>query len=168
MGLILSIAYIAAAGIASHFIGEALPRENFDPRRFPFASREWEHSGRFYQLLKVHVWKDKLPDMSRIAPDMVKKRVSLTGSSAEARRVAVETCVAESVHWTLMLLSFVIYLLYPQPLGAALAVLYGLSHIPFIIIQRYNRPTLVTLAERLEQREERIKHARTDTFGQHR
>ena len=168
MGLILSIAYIAAAGVASHFIGEALPRAAFDPRRAPFAPRRWERDGRAYRVLKVHAWKDKLPDMSRVAPDMVKKRVSLTGSSEEAWRVAVETCVAEAVHWTLMLLSFVIYLLYPTPPGAALAVLYGLSHVPFIIIQRYNRPTLAKLAERLNHREERIKHARTDPFGQHR
>ena len=168
MGLILSIAYIAAAGIASHFIGEALPRQRFNPRRFPFAPWPWERSGRLFRALRVHAWKDKLPDMSRIAPDMVRKQVSLTGSSAEAERVAAETCVAEAVHWVLMLLSFVIYLLYPQPPGAALAVLYGLSHVPFILIQRYNRPTLSTLAQRLKLREERIKNARTDTFGQHR
>ena len=168
MGWILSIAYIAAAGVASHFIGEALPRGCFDPRRRPFAPWKWEKSGRLYRALRVHVWKDKLPDMSRVAPDMVRKRVSLTGSSAEAERVAVETCVAEVVHWALMLLSFVIYLLWPQPLGVVLAVLYGLSHVPFIIIQRYNRPTLALLAERLKLREERIKHAHTDTLGQHR
>ena len=168
MGLILSIAYIAVAGIAAHFIGEALPRGRFDPRRFPYAPWPWEKSGRLFRALKVYAWKSRLPDMSRVAPDMVKKRVSLTGSSDEVGRVAVETCVAEAVHWVLMLLSFVIYLLWPRPLGAALAVLYGLSHVPFIIIQRYNRPTLATLAERLKQREERIKHAHTDTIGQHR
>ena len=168
MGLILSIAYIALAGIAAHFIGEALPRKPLDPRRFPFAPWPWEKSGKLYRALKVQSWKNRLPDMSRVAPDMVKKQVSLTGSSDEAARVAVETCVAEAVHWVLMLLSFIIYLLCPQPLGAALAVLYGLSHVPFIIIQRYNRPTLVVLAERLKQREERIKHAHTDTLGEHR
>ena len=168
MSLILSISYIAAAGVAAHFIGEALPRRRFDPRRFPFAPWPWEKSGRLYRALRVRAWKNKLPDMSRVAPDMVRKSVSLTGSAAAAERVAVETCVAEAVHWALMLLSFVIYLLYSQPPGAALAVLYGLSHVPFIIIQRYNRPTLTTLAERLKQREERIKHAHTDPLGQHR
>ena len=168
MGLILGIGYIAAAGIASHFIGEALPRERFDPLRAPFAPWRWEKNGRVYRALRVYAWKDKLPDMSRIAPDMVKKKVSLTGSWQEARRVSVETCVAEAVHWALMLLSFVIFLLYPEPLGAAIAVLYALSHLPFIVIQRYNRPTLVTLAERLKQREERIKHACSDTLSQHR
>ena len=168
MGFILSIAYIAAAGIAAHFIGEALPRRWFDPCRFPFAPWPWERSGKLYRALRVQAWKDKMPDMSRIAPDMVRKQVSLTGSSAEAERVAKETCVAEVVHWVLMLLSFVIYLPYPRPLGAALAILYGLSHVPFIIIQRYNRPTLSTLAQRLKLREERIKNARTDTLGEHR
>ena len=168
MGLYLSIAYIAAIGIAAHFIGEALPRERFDPRRAPFAPWRWEVSGRVYRALRVQAWKDKLPDMSRIAPDMVKKRLSLTGSAAAVRRVAVETCVAEAVHWALMLSSFIIYLCWPQPPGALLAALYGLSHIPFILIQRYNRPTLVKLAERLQQREERIKHAHTDSLSQHR
>ena len=168
MGLILAVAYIAAAGVASHFIGEALPRERFDPRRFPFAPQGWERGGKVYRALRVYAWKDKLPDMSRIAPDMVRKRVSLTGSAAAVRRVAVETCVAEVVHWALMLLSFAIYLLYPQPLGATIAVVYGLSHVPFIVIQRYNRPTLVILADRLEKREERIKHAHSDTLGEHR
>ena len=168
MGFILSIAYIAGAGIAAHFIGEALPRDRLDPRRPPFAPWRWEQNGRIYRALGVHLWKDKLPDMSRIAPDMVRKAVPLTASSADAERVARETCVAEVVHWVLMLLSFIIYLLYPRPLGALLAVLYGLSHVPFIIIQRYNRPTLATLAVRLKQREERIRNARTDTLGKHR
>ena len=165
---ILGIAYIAFAGVASHFIGEALPRDRFDPRRPPFAPWRWELDGRVYRALRVHSWKKRLPDMSRIAPYMVRKAVSLTATSEQVARVARETCVAEAVHWSLMLSSFAIYLLWPTRWGALLAVLYGLSHLPFIIIQRYNRPTLVALSERLKQREERIKHAHTDTLGQHR
>lgn len=160
MGLILSVAYIAAIGIAAHFIGEALPREKLDPRRAPFAPWRWEDEGRVYRKLGVHHWKKFMPDMSRIAPDMVRKAVSMNGSSAQVERVARETCVAEVVHWALMLLSFGIYLLWPTPAGAALAVLYALSHLPCIIIQRYNRPTLSTLAVRLKAREERIRHSR--------
>ena len=168
MRLILCLVYIAAMGIISHFIGEALPRRWFDPCRFPFAPWPFERSGRLYRLLRVHAWKDKLPDMSKVSRGMVRKSVSLTGSSEEARRVLVETCVAETVHLGLMLLSFLIYLICPNGLGAATAIAYALSHIPFIIIQRYNRPTRLLLAERLKQREERIKHAHTDTLSQHR
>ena len=167
MRLVFSIVYIAAMGILSHFIGEALPRRWFDPEKRPYAQLPFESNGMIYRALRVQAWKDRLPDMSKIMPDMVKKSISAAASSAEAGRVALETCVAEAVHWVLLLLSFPIYLICPDWAGALLAVLYGLSHIPFIIIQRYNRPTLVRLARRLKEREERIRHAHTDTDSQH-
>ena len=168
MRLFLSIVYIAIIGILAHFIGEALPRRWFNPRRAPYAPWGFERSGRLYRALKVHAWKDRLPDMSKISSRMVGKRVSLTGSSAEAQRVAVETCVAEVVHLALIPLAVPVYLICPTGPGLAVAIVYALSNLPFIIIQRYNRPTLLTLAERLKQREERIKHAHTDPVGQHR
>ena len=168
MRLFFSIVYIAAVGVLAHFIGEALPRRWFHPERAPYAPRAFERDGRLYRALRVQDWKDKLPDMSKISSRMVGKRVSLTGSAEEARRVAVETCVAEVVHLALIPLAIPVYLICPTGLGLAVAIVYGLSNLPFIIIQRYNRPTLVTLVERLNQREERIKHAHTDTIGKHR
>ena len=168
MRLLMCLAYVAVLGIAAHFIGEGLPRRWFDPTRGLFAQTKFEKSGKLYRTLRVHRWKDKLPDMSRVSPDMVKKSVSLSARAADVWQVALETCVAEVVHLALMLLSFPLYLIYPCPLGAVIAVAYGLSHIPFIIIQRYNPPTLVTLSERLKRREERMRHAHTDTLGQHR
>lgn len=168
MRLTLSIVYIAVVGLLSHILGEVLPRRWFNPRRAPFAPWPIERSGKLYRALRVHAWKDKLPDMSKISHKMVGKHISLTGSSAEAGRVAVETCVAETVHVALIPLGFVICWIYPGALGTAIAAVYALSNVPFIIIQRYNRPTLITLAERLKQREERIHNAHTDTFGKHR
>ena len=156
MRLLFSILYIAVLGILSHFIGEALPRRWFDPEKAPYAPLGWEKVGRVYHKVRVQRWKDLLPDMSKIMPDMVRKGISLTGGSEAAKRVAVETCVAEAVHWVLLLLSFGIYLIFPAALGAVVAIIYALSHLPFIIIQRYNRPTLVLLAKRLKQREERM------------
>ena len=157
MKLIFSIFYIAALGILSHCIGKALPRRWFDPDRGIYAPRKWEEGGRIYRKLKVQRWKDFMPDMSKIMPDMVRKGVSLTDGSAAVARVATETCVAEAVHWVLLLLSGGIYLIYPTGLGMAITIIYALSHLPFIIIQRYNRPTLSLLAKKLKQREERLQ-----------
>lgn len=156
MRLALCLIYIAVLGVLSHFIGEALPRRWFCPDKAPYAPWKWEDGGRIYNKLRVHKWKDKLPDMSKIAPDMVRKSISLTDGSAAAARVAVETCVAEVVHWALMLLSGGIYWIYSTGTGMILTIIYALSHLPFIIIQRYNRPTLSRLAKRLKEREERI------------
>ena len=51
------------------------------------------------------------------------------------------------------------------PMGSFLALITILGNIPFIIIQRYNRPMLVSLAERLEEREKRRQHACADSIG---
>ncbi len=165
MRLLFCLLYIPAMGILAHMIGEALPRKWFNPEAWPFKPFKFERDGRIYEKLGVRIWKDRLPDMSKAMPDMTRKSVSMSGGSAQAETVAQETCVAEMVHWVLMALSWIIYRIYACTLGAAIAILYALSHIPFIIIQRYNRPTLTLLAKRLKQREERILHENTDTVG---
>ncbi len=165
MRLLLCLLYIPAMGILAHMVGEALPRRWFNPEAWPFAPFKFERNGRIYDKIGVRFWKDKLPDMSKAMPDMTRKSVSMSGGSAQAENVARETCVAETVHWVLMLLSWIIYRIYACTLGAVIAIVYALSHIPFIIIQRYNRPTLTLLAKRLKQREERILHENTDTVG---
>ena len=101
--------------------------------------------------------------MSKISRRMVRKSITPAQFTPEhVERLVAETCVAEMVHLILMLLSPVIYWINPTGLGAVIAIAYALSHVPFIIIQRYNRPTLVTLSKRLKEREERIKHAHPD------
>ena len=153
MQLFYCIAYIAGAGLLSHLIGEALPRRWFDATVFPYAPAKWEDGGRIYRRIGIHKWKDIAPDMSKISPRMVKKKVPLTCTHADMVRLTQETCVAEAVHVALMLLSFNLYLIWPGFWGAAIAIVYALSHLPFIFIQRYNRPTLVQLAKRLKERE---------------
>ena len=164
MRLALCILYIPVIGLLSQFIGVKLPRRWFHPEKFPYAARKWEKQGKIYNKTYVYKWKDLLPDMSKISRRMVKKSISPAQFTPEhVARLVQETCVAEMVHLILMLLSPIIYWINPTGLGAAIAIVYALSHVPFIIIQRYNRPTLVTLSKRLKEREERIKHAHTDT-----
>lgn len=163
MRLALCILYIPVVGLFSQFIGVKLPRRWFHPDRFPYASYKWENQGKIYNKLYVYKWKDILPDMSKISRRMVPKNIGpMRRTSQHVQRLVLETCVAELVHLVLFLMSVIIYWINPTGLGAAIAIVYALTHIPFIIIQRYNRPTLVRLAERLKEREERIKHAHTD------
>ena len=76
MKFLYALLYIAALGILSHFIGQALPRSWFSAERFPYRAAEWEKGGKVYEKLGIKRWKDFLPDMSRIMPDMVKKKVT--------------------------------------------------------------------------------------------
>lgn len=154
MAQLSAILYLALLGVAAHFIGNALPRVWFDARRFPYKCYSWEKEGTVYRKLGVHNWKDRVPDMSKLCHDMRPKTV-WTGIRAEdAGALVAETCVAECVHWALILLSPAIVLISPGVFGTVLLVVdVLLFNLPFIVIQRYNRPKLLRLYDRLLKKE---------------
>ena len=168
MALLWSALYVALLGIASHYIGEAIPRRVFHHDRFPYRTWSWEHDGKLYEAIKIQKWKDRVPDMSRIMKDMVPKKVGKCPTSADVWVLVGETCRAEIVHLGLCFCAPVICLfwLHAIAVGVILSAVVILCNIPFILIQRYNRPKLVSLAQRLEVREERKRnHARIDPVG---
>lgn len=153
MSLLYAVIYIAVLGILSHFVGQALPRARFSAESFPYRTADWENGGRVYEKLGIKHWKDALPDMSRIMPDMVKKK--LTGQNREQGMdvLIAETCVAECVHWALILLSLGIFFFWRGAWAVVFWLVYNLlGNLPFIIIQRYNRPRLVMLEQRRKRR----------------
>ena len=106
--------------------------------------------------------------MSRLLPDMVKKELPGSGAvtAAQADTLVQETCRAEVVHTASCLLGLAFLRLWPGAGGAAvLAVWVLLANLPFMVIQRYNRPRLVRLAALLRKREQKKgdTSARTDT-----
>lgn len=165
MPFLYSLIYVATLGIAAHFIGEALPRGWFCWDRFPYRAWSWERQGRIYDLLKIRAWKDRMPDKSRVVKSMVPKRVGACPTSESVYRLIRETCVAEAVHFCLCLLAFPIYFFWGNLTGVLLALVFVVCNLPFMIIQRYNRPSLVFLAERLKKREERRRNANTHSVG---
>lgn len=153
MSLLYAVIYIAVLGILSHFVGQALPRARFSAESFPYRTTDWENGGRVYEKLGIKHWKDALPDMSRIMPDMVKKK--LTGQNREQGMdvLIAETCVAECVHYWLIVLSLGIFLFWRGVWAVVFWLVYNiLGNVPFILIQRYNRPRLVLLEQRRKRR----------------
>ena len=154
MAVTHAVIYTASLGVVSHYVGQALPRRWFHPDRFPFKSFRWEQEGNAYRRLGVQHWKDLVPDMSKVMPDMIPKRVSLRGTAEEAMTLVQETCVAEAVHGVLMVLSVGNYLLCQNLLGLAVTLFDAIFlNLPYWIIQRYNRPKLLRLAEKLHRKE---------------
>lgn len=153
MSLLYAVIYIVVLGILSHFVGQALPRARFSAESFPYRTADWENGGRVYEKLGIKHWKDALPDMSRIMPDMVKKK--MTGQSREQGMdvLIAETCVAECVHYWLIVLSLGIFLFWRGVWALVFWLVYNiLGNVPFILIQRYNRPRLVLLEQRRKRR----------------
>ena len=164
MPLLNSVLYVIVLGIAAHFIGEAIPAAAFHYDHFPYRAWKWERDGKIYDRLQIRKWKDRMPDMSRVMRDMVPKQLGKCPTSDTAWRLVQETCRAEIVHLGLCMCAPVIYFFWWNWIGVCLTCLTFFGNFPFVLIQRYNRPALIRLAERLEIREER-KNACADSVS---
>lgn len=142
----------AATGYAAHRLtDERLARDGWLLRERGFEAR----GGWYRHRLRIHRWKDRLPEAGALFEGGVSKR-ELPGRDADGLRVFVrETRRAELTHWWAMLCS-PLFLLWNPPLAATLLVAYGvLVNVPFIAIQRYNRSRTLPLLDRLGRRRSR-------------
>ena len=157
--LLDAAAIVVVGGFISFALGQSLPRRGFDFDAFPYRDFGWEKKGKIYDRVRVHKWKDWVPDMSRFVPFMVKKKAALARTPEAMARLIRETCVAEVVHWGLIaVVSPVIALASGGTLGAVLGTAYGVGNLSFVIIQRYNRPRLREILRRMEERKKRDTH----------
>ena len=141
---------VGIIGIAAFFIGESLPRSMYDYRRFPFKCYKWERNGEIYTKLGVRWFKKHSIDMSSIMPKAFPKQNTMSRDKAHLERLVQEMCNAELVHWILLFLSPVFWLLIEGWYGVAIAIGYALSNLSDIMIQRYNRPRIVMIIKRIE------------------
>lgn len=161
-GLLGCILYLALIGILSFIIGRILPKEKFQFHRFPFYEFASENGGRVYKKIGIQIWKGKLPDMSRICPAWISsKKLPTAPSAGQIEYMIQETCIAESVHTLLCLLGFLCVLIWKGLGGWIVSILYMLGNIPYIIIQRYNRPKLIMILQRMNT-QKKNKNRRRD------
>ena len=152
MELFQSVVYLFLIGVAAHFIGQALPRNWFDPEGISFRMHPWEENGDFYRKIHIRKWKDKLPDASRVMPDMYRKEISGPPSEESLRRLIEESCVAEFIHKLLILLSLGVVKIWAGKNGWFCWLLCVLGNLPFILIQRFNRPRLQAALSRMQSK----------------
>ena len=150
------VAYLVLIGTLAHFAGLMLSHHHFAAHRAPWKSASWEKEGRFWdRTLSVRRWMNLVPDMSRIMPDMVPKRIIGVATPKQVESLIRETCVAELIHWLLFALGFECVFIWDGVGGWIISLLFSVGNLPFIVIQRYNRPRLVRLYAWLVARERR-------------
>lgn len=145
--------YLVTVGIISFFIGRLVPKK-FCYLRFPYRSFAFEKNGKIYKRMGICKWKDKLPDMSEIFPEfMPAKKLPKKMTVQNMEQMVQETCVAEFIHSLLCFFGIGCPLIWKGTGGWFIFLIYLLGNIPFILIQRYNRPKLVRLLKRVWLRE---------------
>lgn len=153
----LGVLYVAIIGALSNVVAIFIKREKLKEDRFPFKLYKWEKNGKAYDKIAIRKWKGKLPDMSKILKFLMPKKVSSGTNSSTLMALIKETCVAEIVHVSLTILSCAVFFICPGLDALVLYPLCFIGNLPFILIQRYNRPQYITAYSRLQRREERLK-----------
>lgn len=168
MGLWKCLGYMALWGLLSFPLGRLLKRLDLRWDAVPFAARAWERNGAFYERLGIRAWKDLVPDVSKLFPMIVPcKAMGARPTPAVLEDMLRETCVAEVVHWILPVAGLLLPWLWPGAGGIILYVVYVvLGNVPFIMIQRYNRPRFARMLAAARARERRRMDAGTDTVEQ--
>lgn len=149
--LVHCIGYLAFTGVLAFIIGRLLPKKWFNWEDAPFKTLPAEKNGKIYECLHIRKWKDIVPDMSKIVPALMPKRAprAAHGSKEEMELLLQETCVAELIHSALCIVGIGCLYVWPGMPGVVVALLNVLCNLPFMIIQRYNRPRLCRLYQRL-------------------
>lgn len=161
MGVLKCIVYIAVSGCVAFVLGRIAPKDWFHADRFPFRTYDWE--SKVWKTIRIKRWQAKLPDMSRILdfflPDneiLPLKRI--TESSLKNLPLMIqETCVSELTHALLCISGLAMLWIYPGWGGVLITFAYVfLGNLPFVWIQRFNRPRLERALAQQNARRARI------------
>lgn len=118
-----------------------------------FRLRAWEQGGTVYKRwFFIHRWKHRLPDGGQINEHGFAKLRMESSQMPYLEKFLLETMRAETIHWMGLGSLLVFLLLHPFPLNVVLIVLLSGLDIPFIVIQRYNRPRLQRILEMHKRR----------------
>ncbi len=150
--LAISLAWVAIQ-IGSGFLTHRMPARWFRRDGWLFRCRRFERDGRVYRrLFRVHLWKDRLPEAGALfAGGFSKRRLTTAGARdrvAVLDRFIVETRRAELTHWLPVLFSLSFFLWNPPDIAVWMPPIGLAGNLPFIIVQRSNRPRLTTLRDR--------------------
>lgn len=135
--------------LAMTFICEKLPDKIYYYKKWLFRERHWEQSGKIYETyFGVKSWKSKLPDISDFMKWRFNKKHLSESSSNYLSVFLTESCKSEFTHWMIILSTLLFSLWNDWATTLLMFIIATLLNLPYIIIQRYNRPRLIKLLKR--------------------
>ena len=148
------LSYLAGISLVFFFFGRILPQKWFHGDSVPFRPFPFEKDGAIYHIFGVRKRKDGFPDMSVAFPSLMPpKKLLKVPTASQIAWMIQETCIAELVHSLLCVLGFGCIFLWRGMGGWILSLLYAFGNLPYIIIQRYNRPKYLRLLKRLKEKD---------------
>ncbi len=136
--LVYSAAW-ATFGVVSGWLVTKIPAGRLDDDRGLLRLRPFERGGRVHERwFRVRRWKGWLPDAGSWFGGPPKARLTSLDRPALVA-FARETRRAEIVHWANVAFGPTFFLWQRWPIGLVMTVFGAVFHLPFVIVQRYNR-----------------------------
>ncbi|MED1204195.1 hypothetical protein [Heyndrickxia acidicola] len=131
------------------------PKSLYHPANGLFKEKSFER--KLYKKMNVAVWKDKLPEWGKLL-SFEKKNLHKDITLAYIDQFILETCYAEAGHLGMAAAGFACIFINSSTnflMALSFAIANVCIQLPFILIQRYNRPRLLRL---------RMKYNKKATF----
>lgn len=114
---------------------------------------------KFYEKLKIRVWKDKIPEIGHFTGFRKNKLVE-PQSVEYVERFLLESCYGELGHFFSLFLGFTILFLYPLSefwfaLAIPVAIVNFFLNLPSLLVLRYNSYKLTVLRKSLLKKQQR-------------
>jgi len=139
------VRYLLFVSLMGFAAGRILAHIPLKINAFPFRLYSFEKSGVLYRRLRVHRWQKLLPDISRVVPWIVpRKSILKKPDRCDVLLLLRENCAAEAVHRLAAVLGCGCLILWPGG-GWILSLAFWMGNLPYIVVQRYNRPRIVRL-----------------------
>ena len=163
MRFLKSVLFHLCMGVVVFLFGRILPRKWIREDKFPFKSFRFEKNGEIYHKIGIMQWKTRLPDasviisklLSKCMPKFLPKFLPTKRLETQGKIPVLikETCVAEATHSVAAALGFLPVLLWGGIGSWLSAVLFFVYNVPYVLMQRFNRPRLVRVNALLQCRQ---------------
>lgn len=134
------------------FLFMKVPEAYYEKESAWYKPFRWERNGVIWQdVFHVRAWKGHLPDASSFIDSAYDKRQISEVNAETLNKFIIETKRAEQSHWVQMLPAPLFFLWNPVWAGWLMIAYAFFMNIPFIIVQRYNRPRLERIYTRKQK-----------------
>jgi glycosyl-4,4'-diaponeurosporenoate acyltransferase len=128
------------------YFSTKIPASAFTRNQWLFKVRKWERDGQIYQrLLNVKRWKGSLPELSDFIKSVFPKKQIKEYSQKYFQAYFAESCRSELTHWCIILSTFLFLFWCDFKTYALIALIAVILNLPYVIIQRYNRPRIMKI-----------------------
>jgi len=134
--------------VVNTFFSLRLPEFILDYKNWLYQERKWEDGGKVYQrIFKVKNWKNELPELSDFLKPIFPRKHITAFDEKHIQKYLLESCRAELTHWGIILSSF-LFGIWSGFLETLFMIFLALGlNLPYVIIQRYNRPRIIRFLE---------------------